>query len=448
MEKVWNQVKSTLKERVTESSYRMWIDPVTFLREEQDIIFLSTPNIFTKKRLQDHFAVLIQDEIQSKVGRPCRIMFEIVNMPACNTVRSDRTEPQLVLPGVESVNTTGRMLRNDFTFDEFVVGSNNDFAFSASLAMATRKKAHSENALLLIAKTGLGKSHLTQAVGNHILLERPQERVYYISAEDFSNEMVYAMRNDSVDQFKKKYRTGCDVLLLDDIHYLTGKDRTQIELAMTLDSLINSGKRIIFSSCCLPMEIPKLNDTLRSRLSSSIISPIDPPNFRTRVRILHKKAAARGLWVSEDVTRYLASELTEDIRQLESGLSGVAARASLMGTKIDMQLAENVIKNIVRQQKKITIDIIKKLVCAEFNVSMQDLLSSSRKQAIVRPRQIAMYLSRRYTDSPLQTIGKSFNRYHATAMHAIALVEKNLKENRGLFKQVEVIGHKLETGDF
>jgi chromosomal replication initiator protein len=448
MEKVWNQVKLTLKERVTESSYRMWIDPVAFLREEQDAVFLSTPNIFTKKRLQDHFAVLIQDELQSKLGKPCRIVFEIVNMPAGNVSRSDPSESQLVLPGVENVNTTGRMLRNDFTFDEFVVGSNNDFAFSASLAMATRKKAHSENALLLIAKTGLGKSHLTQAVGNHILQERPQERVYYISAEDFSNEMVYAMRNDCVDQFKKKYRTGCDVLLLDDIHYLTGKERTQIELAMALDSLMNSGKRIIFSSCCLPMEIPKLNDTLRSRLSSSIISPIDPPNFRTRVRILHKKAATRGLWVSEDVTRYLASELTEDIRQLESGLSGVAARASLMGTKIDMQLAENVIKNIVRQQKKITIDIIKKLVCAEFNVSMQDLLSPSRKQAIVRPRQIAMYLSRRYTDSPLQTIGKSFNRYHATAMHAIALVEKNLKENRGLFKQVELIGHKLETGDF
>ncbi|HSO66528.1 MAG TPA: chromosomal replication initiator protein DnaA, partial [Desulfatirhabdiaceae bacterium] len=319
--------------------------------------------------------------------------------------------------------------------------------YSASLSLASRKK-NQQGALMLISKTGMGKSHLTQAVGNMILSENPTERVYYISAEDFSNEMVSAMRNDRVDAFKKKYRSNCDVLLLDDVHYLTGKDRTQVELAMTLDTLFESGKKIVFSSCCLPVDIPKLNDTLRSRLSSSLISQIDPPNFRTRVRILHKKALMRGMAIPEDVTRYLASELTEDIRQLESGLMGVTARSSLMGSMIDLELAESVIKNIVRQQKQITIDAIKKLVCSEFNVSPTEIISPSRKQIIVRPRQIAMYLSRKYTDSPLQTIGKSFNRYHATAMHSIIQVEKGLKENRSLLKQVELISHKLETGNF
>lgn len=446
MEIVWNQVKSALKERVSESSYRMWLEPVSFIRRDQDAIYLSTPNVFSKKRLLEHFADLVQNEWQAALGRACRIVFEISNTQGA-IKPSDLPEPQLVLPDAATMNSSGHMLRKEFTFDEFVVGGNNEFAFSASLAMATRKKTP-DNTLLLISKTGLGKSHLTQAVGNHILNERPQERVYYISAEDFSNEMVYAMRNDSVDQFKKKYRSGCDVLLLDDIHYLTGKDRTQIELAMTLDSLINSGKRIIFSSCYLPMEIPKLNDTLRSRLSGSIISPIEPPNFRTRLRIVQKKAAAKRLQVPEEVARYLASELTEDIRQLESGLMSVAAKASVANSPIDVSLAESVIRNIARRQKRITIDIIKKLVCKEFNISLQDLLSPSRRQAIVRPRQIAMYLSRKYTDSPLQTIGKSFNRYHATAMHAITLVEKSLKENRTLFSQVEALSHRLETGEF
>lgn len=446
MEIVWNQVKSALKERVSESSYRMWLEPVSFIRSEKDVIYLSTPNVFSRKRLQEHFGQLVQNEWQEALGKACKIVFEIINTQGAPKP-SDLPEPQLVLPDAATINTSGRMLRKEFTFDEFVVGGNNEFAFSASLAMATRKK-NPDNALLLISKTGLGKSHLTQAVGNHILNERPEERIYYISAEDFSNEMVYAMRNDSVDQFKKKYRYGCDVLLLDDIHYLTGKERTQIELAMTLDSLVNSGKRIIFSSCCLPMEIPKLNDTLRSRLSGSIISPIEPPNFRTRLRIVQKKAATKGLEVPEDVARYLASELTEDIRQLESGLISVAARASLVRTPIDVGLAESVIRNIAHRQKRITIDIIKKLVCKEFNISLQDLLSPSRRQAIVRPRQIAMYLSRKYTDSPFQTIGKSFNRYHATAMHAITLIEKSLKENRALFNQVEVLSHKLETGEF
>ncbi|MGD9974720.1 MAG: chromosomal replication initiator protein DnaA [Desulfatirhabdiaceae bacterium] len=447
MESVWTKVKSAIRECMPGHTYRMWLEPVEFIRREHDVIVLSCPNSFSKKRVQEHFGELIQKEMMENLGQSCRLSFETI--PKGTSPKQVVTEiaPQLSLPHIELVNSSGRILRKEFTFDDFVVGSNNDFAYSASLSLASRKKSQ-QGALMLISKTGMGKSHLTQAVGNLILSENPQERVYYISAEDFSTEMVHAMRNDRVDAFKKKYRSNCDVLLLDDVHYLTGKDRTQIELAMTLDTLFESGKKIVFSSCCLPVEIPKLNDTLRSRLSSSLISEIEAPNFRTRVRILHKKALNRGMAIPEDVTRYLASELTEDIRQLESGLMGITARASLMGAMIDLGLAESVIKNIVRQQKQITIDVIKKLVCTEFNVSPVEIMSASRKQHIVRPRQIAMYLSRKYTDSPLQTIGKSFNRYHATAMHSIIQVEKGLKKNRALLKQVEIISHKLENGNF
>jgi len=269
-----------------------------------------------------------------------------------------------------------------------------------------------------------------------------------MTAEDFSNEMVQAFRHDTINTFKTKYRNGCDVLLLEDVHYLSGKERTQIELAFTLDTMFESGKKIIFSSCCLPADIPKLNDSLRSRLSSSLISNIDPPNFRTRARILQKKALHNGYKIPEDVMHYLASELTEDVRQLESGLIGVTAKSSLLGAPIDLALAESVVKNIVRQSKVITIDVIKKLVCKYYSLSPDDIVSNSRKQSIVRPRQIAIYLSRMYTDSPLQTIGKSFNRYHATALHSIGTVERAVKENGSVQKQVEFFRRKLESGKF
>ena len=328
-----------------------------------------------------------------------------------------------------------------------MVGSNNDFAYSASLALASRKNTQ-QNALFLLSKTGMGKSHLSQAIGHHVMSIDPTDRVYYITAEDFSNEMVQAYRHSSIDKFKDKYRNQCDVLLLEDVHYLSGKERTQIELALTLDTLFESGKRIIFSSCYLPADIPKLNDKLSSRLSCGLISTIDPPNFRTRVRILQKKVWANSYQLPENVIHYLADELTEDVRQLESGLNGVAAKSSLLGIPIDLKLAESVVKNIVRQRKRITIDVIKKLVCKYYNVGLEEIASRSRKQNHVRPRQIAIYLARQYTDAPLQTISRSFNRYHATALHSINCIERMLKQDSALQKQVGFFRQKLETGKF
>jgi chromosomal replication initiator protein len=260
--------------------------------------------------------------------------------------------------------------------------------------------------------------------------------------------MVRAFRHNAIDKFKKKYRTQCDVLLLEDIHYLSGKERTQIELALTLDTLFESGKRIIFSSCYLPAEIPKLNDKLRSRLSCGLISAIEPPNFRTRVRILQKKVEMYEYRLPENVIHYLAGELTDDVRQLESGLNGVAAKSSLMGIPVDVELAESVVKNIVRQRKLITIGVIKKLVCKYYNISSEEIMSKSRKQTLVRPRQMAIYLARRFTDAPLQTIGKSFNRYHATALHSIGCIERGLKQDNSIQKQVGFFCQKLESDKF
>ncbi len=444
MEALWNKVKSALQKQIANHSFRMWIEPLELKKGKQDAWEVACPNCFSKKRVQDQYGSLIESELQRALGATCKLSFRVSNNNGKPKPQStDPKKLQLPLPNDNVRPHSGRHLRRDFTFDHFVVGGNNDFAYSASLSLASRKVTQ-QNALYLLSKTGMGKSHLSQAIGHHVLSEYPNDRVYYITAEDFSNEMVHAFRHDAIEEFKSKYRSQCDVLLLEDVHYLGGKERTQIELALTLDTLYEAGKRIIFSSCYLPSDIPKLNDKLRSRLACGLISTIDPPNFRTRVRILLKKALIHGYQIPQNVIHCLAGELTEDVRQLESGLNGVAAKSSLMGVPIDLSLAESVIKNIVRQRKSISIKLIKKLVCKYYNVRLEDLMSRSRKQNLVRPRQMAIYLSRRYTDSPLQTIGKEFNRYHATALHAINCIERGLKDNSSIKKQVEFFRQKLE----
>ncbi len=447
MEKYWKKIKSTLKNTIPLHSFRMWIEPLVVGRDDGGELFVECPNAFSLRRVQDQYSHLIRTEFERLIGRTCQ--FRVANGRSASSGVRDAlaVDPQMVLPEINRHVPTGRFLRRDFTFDQFVVGRNNDFAYSASLSLASTRQAP-QNCLYLLSNTGLGKSHLTQAIGHHILDAYPQDRVYYTTAEDFSNEMVAAFRNDSLAQFKGKYRNQCDVLLLEDVHLLGGKERTQQELSATLDTLFESGKKIIFSSCYCPSDIPRLTDKLRSRFAYGLISNIEPPNFGTRVRILEKKADRQALQVPKDVVHYLASELADDIRQLESGLLQVAAKSSLLGCAVDLKLAESVIRNIVRKRKTITINVIKKIVCRYYAIAPKDLVSRSRKQSIVRPRQVAIFLSRRYTDAPLQTIGKSFNRYHATALHSINTIEKGLQDNAALRKQVAYISKKLETGDF
>ena len=446
MKRVWNEVKASIKSRIPDHSFRMWIEPLRIVRCDENGMVLFSPNFFSRKRVLENYGAMIESEIKRVLGGSCRLSIEISATVALPKSKAD-DNLQLSLPNITARPHNGRLLKKDFTFDHFVVGKNNDFAYSASLSMASTKNS-SQSALFLLSKTGMGKSHLTQAVGHFILSEHPSDRVYYTTAEGFSNEMVYAYQHNSINAFKEKYRNQCDVLLLEDVHYLRGKERTQVELALTLDTLFEADKKIIFSSCYLPADIPKLDDKLRSRLSCGLISNIDPPDFKTRVRILKKKSKLNGCKIPETIIHYLASELTEDVRQLESGLIGVTAKSLLLGEPIDFKLAESVTKNIIRQRKNITIDVIKKMICKDYKISITDIVSSSRKKSIVRPRQIAIYLSRRYTDTSLQTIGRSFNRYHATALHSIGAIERELKENGPLQKQVDFFCKKLESGKF
>jgi chromosomal replication initiator protein len=448
MKHLWVHAKESLAKQIPPHTFQMWIEPLCTKEDERGAFQLICPNTFFRKRITEHFLALIQSAMNQAYGGEVQIMLSLGASQENTADRNPIGQPQqMVLPNIAIQPHSGRLLHKDYTFDQFVVGCNNDFAYSAALSLAVRRNTQ-QHALFLLSKSGMGKSHLSQAIGHKILSDYPMERVYYMTAEDFTNEMVSSYRTNSVNDFKEKYHKLCDVLLLEDIHYLSGKDRTQIELAHTLDSLYNENKKIIFSSCYAPTEIPKLNENLRSRLSYGLISNIDPPDFRTRLRILNKYAEANGWHFPNEVLEYLASELVCDVRQLKSGLAGVAAKASLMGCSIDLHLAASVVKNMVTQLRNVTIGSIKKLVCKYYNISHKELVSKSRKQAIVRPRQIGIYLSRRYTDQPLQTIGKSFNRYHATALHAIGAVEKGIRAGAIIQRQVEYLSEKIESGEF
>lgn len=445
MPSAWNQVKTQIHKQIPHHSFMVWIEPLKWLGLNDSEAVLGCPSTFAKKWVNNHYVDLIQTEIERICEGPCRISLKVLD-GGKEDWDPPISEHQLPLPYVTRWQSGPHILKREYTFDHFVVGTSNDFAYRAALDLASGGDRY-RNTLFLLSKTGLGKSHLSHAVGNHILDKNSAVRVCYVTAEEFTNAMVHALRHGTIEQFKEKYRRQCDVLLLEDVQFLSGKEKTQHELGYTLDALLGNDKKLIFTSTHLPDEIPKLDGNLASRLSSGIISNIDKPDLETRVRIVQKKAALKSVELPEEVAEYLATELTDNVRQLESGVIGIAAKASLLKLPINLKLAESVVRNIATRSKKITVKNIQKLVCKHYKISMEQLLSRSRKRTIVQPRQIAMYLARRYTDESLQIIGRSFHRYHATTLHAIGAVERLLKEQGAVQKQVEFLSRRLESGD-
>lgn len=466
MESCWEKVKLEMKHSLPDHSYRMWIQPMGYLASGANVVKLSCPNPFSRKRIKDNYLAGLESQFKKFGFGDIKIdlMVEIkdaqdgsvkntalvedhgvCSVAPLNVRRRPNRPVQMTLPGLNIRSDSGRMLKKDYTFDRFVVGENSDFAYSAALSLAQNSSVNN-GAIYLLSDTGLGKSHLSQAVGHHVISQGFSDKVYYVTAEDFTNEMVASIRDNSINHFKEKYRKKCDVLILEDVHFLSGKDATQKELAMTLDYLMDAEKKIIFSGCYLPDEIPKMNEQLKSRLTVGMVTKIEPPDFKTRVKILKNKSKFDGYIIPNDVTDYLAQELSDNVRQLESGLMGVARKGALMGEKIDINLARSVLSTISRSKKAITVDLIKKLVCNEFSLSEQELVSTSRKKRVVKPRQVAIFLARKYTDQPLKTIGKSFNRYHATAIYSINAVEKQMKLQGGFMEQMNYLYQKLESG--
>jgi len=456
MKSVWEKVKSALKEDIPSHCYMMWIEPLALRQSDSDTVVVDCPNCFSKQWVQGNYGELLRSKISTVAGKSYALALEVseanhrqppgeTTAPAARPARKPKPAAQPDLPNVHVRPNGGRMLKKDYTFENFVVAENNDFAYSAVLSLGVKKNCGNPS-LFLSSKPGMGKSHLTQALGHHALTTNAATRVYYITADDFSNEMVSAFSNKSINRFKEKYRTGCDMLLLEDVHSLAGRERTQSELAMVVDYLLDADRKVLFTGACLPTEIPRLNKQLQSRLTSGLITAMEAPDFKTRGRILRKKSQLFGYHMPDAVLEYLADNLTEDVRQLESGLHNVATKSSLLGMPVDLSLAADIVRHMAVARDRITLEAIKKLICREYGVLEKDLISRSRKQQLTWPRQVGIFLSRRLTAHSLKTIGQCYNRYHATVIHSVNAIESAMKSKQAVRQEIDLLTRKIEDG--
>lgn len=446
MSTVWEEAKNQIRSTIPEKSFQLWIHSMVLLEDKDDTLVLGCPNKFARNWIMDNYMGLMEEKLD-KIGNGNYKLALKVKSPEKKRAFSDggNGSKQLTLPNMPTKRRMGRSwLNNEFTFDRFVVGACNEFAYSASKALALGDN-QPYNPLFMLASTGLGKSHLSQAIGHAILDHDPKVRVCYITAEDFVNDMIFALRNGRIDEFKNKYRRSCDVLLLEEVHFLGGKGRTQIELGYTLDALANEHKKLIFTSPLLPKDIPNLAKELSSRLTSGVITTLDRPDFKTAVKILQRKSAEQDLALSEEMIHLFAKHLNRDIRQMESALRFLKAKSELMNAEINLDLAKEVLKCHVSEQESTKMEDIEKLVCRYFKTDSQVLRSKSRKKIHAYPRSIYVYLCRHQTEATLEEIGKSIQRNHSTVLYASEVIEHKIKVDNKVKNHVNFLRQRLQS---
>ncbi len=447
MTALWNDIKTHIKTILPENRFSLWIDPITLIECTDNSLVLSCPNKFSCNWVMENYAGLIRDALHKAGTDNLSLVFQV--QPSKTKRSSGRYSPdpdQLTLPHLSTYSGRGALSFNkDFTFDRFIVGRSNEFAYSASKAFAQGGQWN-YHMLLMLANTGLGKTHLSQAAGQAILEQNPEARVYYITAEQFTNEMISSLKNNRIEAFKDKYRRFCDVLLLDEINFLNGKQGTQAELGHTLDALANSNKKIIFTSSRSPGDMPHISKELTSRLTSGLVTTIRSPDYDTRVKILEKKAVEHNLGLSKKIIHFLASHLKRDIRQLESAINYLKAKSQLLKARVDLDLAKDVINCLISPESTITSQDIHKLVCKYYKVDPEMLSSKSRKRVHTHPRNIYAYLCRRHTDEALEKIAKTINRSHSTVLHATDVIERKMKTDAKIRNQITFLAQRLEQG--
>jgi len=447
MNEVWEEVKNRVQSEIPDQSFALWIKPTTLLERRDDTLVVGCPNKFSRNWIQENYLPLLEKRL-AQIGSPSfRISLEIrPHTPEPPGPGIEHDSRQMALPHVRRRGLmTARWLKNNLTFDRFVVGKCNEFAYSVSRSLSTGG-GMPYTPLLMLANTGLGKSHLTQAIGHAILSRDPESRVCYVTAEDFVNEMVFSLKNNQIEEFKSKYRRSCDVLLLEEAHFLSGKEKMQQEMEYTLDALANDRKTIIFTSGMLPKDIPNLSKGMESRMTSGIITTMDRPDYETRVRILEKKAVEKDLSLSDDAFHLLAKHLTRDVRQMESALSCLKAKAELLKERISKGIVMEVIRCHVSEVTGRSPEDIMGLVCRYFNLDSATLASRSRKKAHAYPRNLYAYLCRRHTDATLHEIGRPIDRNHSTVLYASEVIASKVKVDRGVRKQVAFFNERIEKG--
>ncbi len=432
LESIWNEALKLIKVELTEVSFNTWLKTIKPITKSDDRIILAAPNEFTKGILEGRYLNLIKNAIAQITEKEYSIQFiipgEEINMNIGQSI------------SVNNTNETNQraQLNPKYTFDTFVIGNSNRFAHAAALAVA-EAPAQAYNPLFIYGGVGLGKTHLMHAIGHYILNQNPHSKVVYVSSEKFTNELINSIRDDRNNEFREKYR-NVDVLLIDDIQFIAGKESTQEEFFHTFNALHEANKQIIISSDRPPKEIPTLEDRLRSRFEWGLISDIQPPDLETRIAILKKKAKMENLNIPDDVMLYIATKIQSNIRELEGALIRIVAYSSLTNKEVTVELAEEALKDIISDTKprKITVDLIKEVVAKEFNVKIEDFNSKKRTRAIAYPRQIAMYLTRELTDLSLPKIGDEFGgRDHTTVIHAYDKIANDIKESEDFKNRID-----------
>ncbi|QTN01199.1 chromosomal replication initiator protein DnaA [Sediminibacillus dalangtanensis] len=447
IQELWTNTLKSIEQKISKPSYDTWLKNTKADQLDDDTLVISAPNEFARDWLESRYTNLISDALFEVTGAELKTKFiipETVHEP------DDVKPPVKKVPDIKNNDNDGEspksMLNSKYTFDTFVIGSGNRFAHAASLAVA-EAPAKAYNPLFIYGGVGLGKTHLMHAIGHYVLDHNPAAKVVYLSSEKFTNEFINSIRDNKAVNFRNKYR-NVDVLLIDDIQFLAGKEQTQEEFFHTFNTLHEESKQIVISSDRPPKEIPTLEDRLRSRFEWGLITDITPPDLETRIAILRKKAKAEGLDIPNEVMLYIANQIDTNIRELEGALIRVVAYSSLINQDIDASLAAEALKDIIPSSKPkvITIDGIQEIVGERYNVKLEDFAAKKRTKSIAFPRQIAMYLTRELTDYSLPKIGEEFGgRDHTTVIHAHEKISKMISQDNQLQKEIEEIKEQLKS---
>ncbi len=445
-ESLWKECLTALSRHVSSQHYATWFRPIKVSSGgSRGTLVLKVPNRFFLEWIKEHYLLLIQEVLRRTTGKDFKITWVLDEAAAGNlkkaetkTARKERTSKTIKtapLPG----------LNQRYTFSNFIVGKDNQFAHAACSAVA-KMRSTKYNPLFIYGGVGLGKTHLLQAIGNRIYKDNPSTRVCYYTSERFMNNFINYISRQKMTEFRKKFR-NVDILLIDDIQFWAGKERTQEEFFHTFNALHEKNKQIVVTSDSFPKDITGLEERLRSRFEWGLVADIQPPDIETKIAIIRKKAADDGLVLPDDVTEWLADVSGSNIRELEGYMNRVIAVSSLTDQEITLEMSKSALKNILRESEDrfLSIDEIQKTVSLFFKIKQTDLKSKSRHRAITMPRQIAMFLSRKYGNFSFPEIGKAFGgKDHSTAIHAVKKIEAQLTDNAEIRNSIKKLKKELE----
>ncbi len=446
MDELWDKTLKIIKEKVSDQNFETWIRPIRITALEGNQASMAVPNRFFRDWLVENYLDLLREAMKKAAGVAMEVDFTVQAESRHDAVKGQggNAPAPAKSPAKKSARTAiNSTLNPNYSFDRFVVGASNQFAHAASVAVADQP-AKNYNPLFIYGGVGLGKTHLMQAVGSAIKKNWKEMRLAYVSSEKFTNEVINSLRYDRMVSFRDKYRS-VDVLLMDDIQFIAGKERTQEEFFHTFNTLYEAQKQVVISSDILPKDIPGLEERLRSRFAWGLTADLQPPDLETKMAILAKKSEVQGVTLPENVAQFIATKIKSSIRDLEGALVRLIAYSSLTGTEVSLPMAQQVLKNLVDQQeRRVTIENIQRVVCQEFSLSLPQLKAKDNSRGVAYPRQIAMYLAKEMTSASLPQIGREFGgKHHTTVLHSINKIDQLRKTDRDLNRLINKLSDSL-----